>query len=58
MVKNPLCNEGDTGLIPSQGRSHRPWSQLNPHTASKDLDTMKRPNAATKIFLKNTKIGV
>ena len=25
VVKNPPANAGDTGLIPSPGRSHMPW---------------------------------
>ena len=25
VVKNLLCNAGDTGLIPGPGRPHMPW---------------------------------
>jgi len=31
MDKNSLANAGDTGLIPSPGRSHRPWSNQALH---------------------------
>ena len=29
VAKNPPANEGDTGSIPGQGRSHVPWGQLS-----------------------------